>query len=174
MADIWIINGLPGAEKSTTAHALAARFDRSAHVEGDRMQECIVAGAVPPGGSPPQQEAYQIHLSVRNQCLLARSFADAGFIPVIDYIVVSRERVVEYRQQLGECTLYLVTLVPGIAVTLERDRLRPEKTVGDVWVHLHEMIQAELSGVGLWVDNSTLPVEEIVDYLLANKEAARV
>jgi Predicted kinase len=167
MSDVWIINGIPGAGKSTVARALARRFPRSAHVEGDQLQACIVSGGVPPGGQPAEEETRQIHLCVRNQCLLARSFAEAGFVPVLDYVVVNRERVAEYRGHLEGLTVRLVTLAPGVAAALERDRARPEKTVAALWTHLDTVLRAELAGVGLWLDTADLTVDETVEHVLA-------
>lgn len=174
MTEIWIINGIPGVGKSATAHALAAHHGRGVHIEGDKLQELIVSGSVAPGGQPFEEEKRQIHLNVRNQCLLARSFAGENFIPVLDYVVVNRARVEEYHQHLIGLSLHLVTLAPGVFVALERDRRRPEKTVAATWTHLDEMIRAELSGVGLWIDNSTLSVEETVSHILRNKETAKI
>jgi gluconate kinase len=174
MNEIWILNGIPGAGKSTVARALAARFARAVHIEGDRLQECILSGSVAPGGQPPQEERRQVHLNVRNQCLLARSFAQEDFVPVLDYVVVDRARVEEYRQHLPGFVLLLVTLAPGVPVALERDRHRPEKTVAGQWVHLEAQIQAELKETGLWVDNSALTVAQTVDCVLSHQEAARV
>jgi chloramphenicol 3-O-phosphotransferase len=170
---VWIINGIPGAGKSTVARALCAAFARAAHIEGDRLQDFILAGSVPPGSSPPDEESHQIHLNVRNQCLLAASFAQAGFTPVIDYIVTSRARLEEYRSHLDGYALHLVTLDPGVEVSLERDRLRSEKTVGTRWAHLRAEIVAELSGVGLWVDTGALTVEQTVARILADSAAAQ-
>src|SRR5579883_1501589 len=162
MSDLWIINGIPGAGKTTTARALAARFPRAVHIEGDRLQEWIVSGGVAPGQPPHDEEVRQIHLNVRNQCLLARSYAEEGFTPVIDYVLIDRARVEEYRSQLPDFRIHLATLSPGVAVALERDRRRAEKSVGAAWAHLEGTIRRELTGIGLWVDNSEGTAEETV------------
>ncbi|HYN90238.1 MAG TPA: AAA family ATPase [Ardenticatenaceae bacterium] len=174
MADVWIINGIPGSGKSTLARRLAARLERGAHVEGDRLHDMIVAGKVLPGEDPQAESERQIHLNVRNQCLLACSFAREDFTPVLDYVVVSRARLEEYRRQLPDLVIRFVTLAPGTEVALERDRKRPEKTVAVLWVHLEAEIEAELQGVGLWVDNARMTVDETVSFVLGNAERARV
>lgn len=174
MSEIWIINGIPGAGKSTVSRALAARFERAVHIEGDVLQGLIVSGSVPPGTAPQSEERQQIHLNVRNQCLLARSFAQAGFVAVIDYVVVSRARVQEYIEHLRDCDVRLVTLAPGVDAALQRDRQRSEKHVAAQWSHLHDQITVELRGLGLRIDNSNLTVNQTADYVLANANAARL
>ena len=174
MANVWLINGIPGSGKTSTARALAARLPRAAHIEGDRLQDCIISGSVPPGGLPHEEEERQIHLNVCNQCLLANSFTREDITPVIDYVIINPDRVEEYRKQLPGLVLNLVILAPGIPTALERDIRRPEKTVAQMWSHLDEIMRRELNGVGLWLDNSTLTIEETVDYILNHEEETRI
>lgn len=174
--EVWIVAGIPGTGKSTVSRLLTKRFKRGVHLEGDLIGgytgHFITSGLVPPPLEPDPEGARQLALSVRNQCLLARSFADAGFVTAIDNVVVTRERLGEYRRMLRRLRVHLVVLHPGLATALERDRLRAEKTVGDVWAPLERLMIDELSGIGLWVDSRDMTAEQTVDHILRNKRSA--
>jgi hypothetical protein len=88
-AEIWIICGNACAGKTTTARLLSQRLPPAAHVDGDEMQRLIVSGcrwAVPSDSDPDTgrltgEAGVQYALRIRNACLVAEAFADAGITP---------------------------------------------------------------------------------------------
>ncbi len=87
---VELISWIPRAGKTTVARKVASRIQRTAHLEGDLIgHDFIVSGLVPPQGPPRDEAEAQLELRRRNICMLADSFAEAGFVPVIDDVVVS-------------------------------------------------------------------------------------
>ena len=156
----FLVTGIPGAGKTTISHALAARFPRGAHIEADRLDECIVSGGA------PVDDPKRLALRARNAALLAESFHDAGFIPVIDDVVVGPRRWALYRRRLRARPLHLVVLAPPLEVALERDELRSYKRVGPRWAHLDAELRSRLAGRGLWLDTAEMSPTEAVDEIL--------
>lgn len=170
--EIWLVTGIPGAGKSTVARAFAERQERAAFVEGDVLRAFVVSGVAWPRGATLEGEAErQYELKIRNHCLLARSFAEAGFLPVLDSVVVTQHHLDAYRSFLAGARFYLVVLAPDAAVAGRRNEGRPGKTAPDA-SRLDGVMREQLDGLGLWVDSSELTVEQTVDAVIAGRERA--
>ena len=115
----------------------------------------------------------QLELRRRNVCLLADSFADAGFVPVIDDVVASPGVLDLYLALLRTRPLRLVQLTPTIDVIQRRDAER-DKHVFDLWGHLHHDLHNRMARVGLWLDTSNLTAHQTVDAILDGFDRALI
>ncbi len=168
---IIVVTGIQGAGKSTVGALLAARFERGAFVEADALQKMIVSGGEwatetgEPGGPMTEETRRQLRLRLRNACLLARSFREAGFTAVIDDIIIG-ERWDHLREDLAGLPFYFVVLAPEVETVITRDAGRP-KTVGAGWAeHLDGELRRTMAGAGLWVDGTRQTAEETVDEIM--------
>jgi predicted kinase len=162
----YLVTGIPGAGKTTVSDALARRFPRAAHIEADRLQEMIVSGGVWPDREPDGEAETQLRLRACNAALLANSFAESGFVPVIDDVVIGAERLALYQEAVHIRPLHVIVLAPALEVALSRDEARGYKRVGDKWAHLDAHQRAELEGIGIWIDTGPLDVRQTVDEVL--------
>jgi hypothetical protein len=126
---------MPGERRRATVERLVAALERAAHIDGDALAEAIAGGRVLPGEEPQEESERQVELSMRNQCLLARSYAEAGFTAVIEYAVVTRSQLDAYRHYMAGGQLRFVAALGS------EDTSAPAA-----------LMREELQGVGLWVD----------------------
>jgi adenylylsulfate kinase-like enzyme len=165
--EIWIVTGIPGAGKSTVARLLAESFERAAYVEGDVLRGFVVSGVAWPEGPTLDGEAErQFELAIRNQCLLARSFSEAGFLPVLDGVIVMLHHLEAYRGYLSGGRLRLVVLAPDAEVAARRDEGR-EKPAAD-FSALDAVMREQLADEGLWIDSSSQTAAETLAAILAD------
>ena len=110
---VVVISGLPGAGKSSTARALAARLAPSAHIEADVLHAMLGDARVfPADGARPDassEAARQLDLRLRQACLLARDHVAAGHTAIVDDIVIA-DRLDEVRRHLAGLDVHLVML----------------------------------------------------------------
>jgi len=163
---VFLISGIPGAGKTTVSRALAARFPRAAHLEGDAIGELVVSGRVWPHEEPRDEASRQLVVRRRAICRIADTYADAGFVPVIDDVVVSPGVLATYDDGLATRPLVFVQLAPRLEVVKARDAGR-DKTWFDLWSHLDGQMREWEPKPGLWLDTSDSTVEATVDAIMA-------
>ena len=153
---IIVVSGLPGAGKSTVARRLAERHPRAAHIEADTLQRMIVSGAEWPAADAAlnPEAARQLRLRVTNACLLARSYATAGFVAIIDDIFVG-ERVANLREDLAGAPFRFVMLNPSLDVLHERNVQRTKRDAFEQASALYDALQTQTEHFGIWIDSST-------------------
>jgi predicted kinase len=167
----FLISGIPGAGKTTVASALAARLPRAAQLEGDQIGELVVSGRVLPGQEPGDEAEVQLRVRRRVLCLLADAYAEAGFCPVIDDVVVSPGVLARYQEQLLTRPLAFVQLAPRLEVVRARDAGR-DKHWFEVWSHLDAEMRQWDPRPGLWLDTSDMTVADTVDAILDRGEGS--
>jgi chloramphenicol 3-O-phosphotransferase len=118
-----------------------------------------------PDGEPREEATRQLRLRGRNVALLADSFFQAGFTPIIDDVVIA-SRLTELQGDLRSRPLLFVLLVPRLDVVRSRNRGRPQKDVFDAWQHLDAIARAETPRVGLWLDTSAQTADESAAQIL--------
>jgi adenylylsulfate kinase-like enzyme len=167
---IIVVTGIQGAGKSTVGPLLAARFERGAYVEADALQKMIVSGGrwvteTSGAGDIADEAGRQLRLRLRNACLVARSFYDAGFTAIIDDIIVG-ERWGHLREDLRGQSFYLVVLAPDVETVIARDAAR-DHVAGAEWGHfLDGELRKTMASIGLWVDSARQSPEETVEEIV--------
>jgi len=170
---IFVISGLPGVGKSTVSRLLAERLGAAAHVEADRLQELIVAGAAVPDVSGTTEEAArQLRLRLHNAALLARSFAAAGFSAIIDDIVAG-PRFDEVAADLTGVSFSFVMLLADLEVMKARWRAMASP-YADAWDWIDQDIRERTPRVGLWVETASRTPEEVAQVVFERREEAVV
>ena len=171
MDGVIIVSGVPGAGKSTVAPLLAAGFERGVHIEADALQRMILSGGCWPGQDPSDEGYRQLRLRGRNACLLADSFRGAGFVPVIDDIVIG-SRIDDFIADLETRPVHLVLLLPDLDTLRRRNA---ERTKVDAF-HESEALDsvAREERPGLRIDNGGESPERTVETIRARLEEARI
>ena len=173
MEHIFFLAGAPAVGKSTTAHALAAQFQKSIHIPVDNVRNMVVSGLVHPGewGTSLIE---QLRLARESVTQMAHTYNKAGFVVIIDDFWDPNSRLVEYYPLFQGPNVHKILLHPSQRSAEERNLKRfgpgegTEYIAGGIQVvyeHLR-MEAANLERQGwMVVDTSDKSVEATVKHI---------
>ena len=175
MAHIYFLAGAPSVGKSTTAHALAAQFQKSMHIPVDNLREMVVSGLLLPGGNWDQGLVEQLVLARESATQMAITYSKAGFTVVIDDFWDPNNRLLEYTHLFQEPNVHKILLFPSQQVAEERNLKRSgsgevsEYIAGGIRA-VYENLQTDVANLELqgWIvaDTSNKTTEATVNHIL--------
>ena len=171
---LFVITGIMAAGKSSVAQALAERFPASVHVRGDTFRRFVVNGyaRMTPDASPQALE--HLRLRYRLAASTADAYVAAGFVTVLQDVILGGE-LPAFLAMLRTRPLALVVLAPSAEEVTRRESAR-NKTAYTAFTPraMDAAMRESTEALGLWLDTSTLTVEESVDGILANIDKSMV
>jgi GNAT superfamily N-acetyltransferase/predicted kinase len=169
-----LITGIMAAGKSTIAQHLAERLPQSVHLRGDVFRKMIVNGQaeIEPPLSDTAMAQLRLHYQIAAQ--VADQYCTAGFTVVYQDVIIGA-MMSEMLRLYQQYPLYVVVLCPAPEIALKRDSNRHKQTyIGWTPEELDRALREETPRVGLWLDTSTLTIEQTVDTILGRIDEAKM
>jgi len=169
---IFFLAGAPAVGKSTTAHALAAHFQKSIHIPVDDIRSMVVSGVEHPGVAWGRGLIEQ--LAVARECVtqMALSYRSAGFTVAIDDFWDPNSMLREYQRLFQSPDVHRILLYPS----RQAAEVRNQKRDGSAYITdgirtVYENLQAEIPTLEHegWriVDTTDMDIEATVSDILA-------
>lgn len=172
---VVVVTGVMAAGKSTVAQALAERLPRSAHVRGDTFRRMVVGGRAEPSTDLSTEAKAQLRLRYRLAAQVADGYASAGFTAILQDIVLGSD-LTDLVASIRARPRYVVVLALTADAVAGREAARAKTGYAADWQigEFDRALRTETPQVGRWLDTSTLTVQETVDAILADLDAAAV
>ena len=172
---IILITGVMAAGKSTVAQALAERLPKSVHLRGDLFRRMIVNGRAEMNFELSPEALAQLNLRYAIAPTVAEMYLADGFTVVYQDMIIG-QTLTEIAYKLQHHSLYVVVLCPSVTAVATREAGRGKSGYQDeaAITNFDRVLREETPHIGLWLDTSTLTVDESVDAILAQIDQAKI
>lgn len=170
---IYFLTGAPGVGKSTTARALADRFEKAVLFDIDYFRKLVVKGLSEPSQNWTDETTLQFHLAHVAVGQSAKTYSDAGFAVIAEQCS-SPESIQTFLKYAGPSQV--VCLKAEMQANLRRNRERENKSFDPMDIEhfvlaLGDKMHREHHAAGFAVlDTTDLSTEETVDRILSLRQ----
>jgi predicted kinase len=172
--ELIVVTGVMAAGKSTIAEALAKRFPKSVHLRGDSFRRSIVAGRADMSSNPSDEALSQLRLRYRLTANAADGYVQAGFTTVVQDTIIGPMLEV-FLAMITTRPISVVVLSPSVDVVAQRESHRAKTGYTSFTPRdLDEVLRSSTARIGLWVDSSSLTIDETVDLIIERQSEARI
>ena len=167
---IYFLSGAPGVGKSSTAKALANRFEKSVLIDIDYFRKLVLKGRSEPSANWTDETTRQIELAHIAVGKVAKTYSDAGFAVVAEHCS-SPDSIQLFVDQAGPTKIFC--LKAEMPTNLERNRNRQGKSFDPADIEhfvlsLGDSMHKEHHHAGINVlDTTNLTSEQTVEAILA-------
>lgn len=174
MTKIYLLTGAPAVGKSTTANALAAKFNKSIHFPVDVIRHMVVGGIAQPGTEWSDTLKEQLSLARKSVVHMATIYWDMGFVVVIDDFWDPHSKLTEYESLQNKTNFHKILLFPTQQAAKQRNAMRSgnegnhyiDEGIRIVYESLQENISFFQQKGWIMADTTENPVETVVNQLL--------
>ena len=166
MSQIVIISGPPGAGKSTVAEALCQRYDRTVHLETDKLYDSIRMGFIAPWKPASMRQNLMVSRAAARS---ATAFAQEQYGVFVDGVIGPAHLPV-YLDELRSAgvPVHYTVLLPPLDVIIRRSTEREKQIAGadDMFARVHAMFAHAPAPPAWKLDNSDMTAEQTADAVM--------
>ena len=151
LPEIWLISSRILENNQEFAKHLGESYAKAAVIQASDLADMIISGDTDYNPNKNEENERRYELIIRNMCLLARSFSEAGFLPILSVQVHSQFYLDAFCNYLRGGVLRFGTLVDETSDS-----------------------PADIDNKGLVIQARDLSTSDIIDLMLQNSGDARI
>ena len=111
LPEIWLISSWTQGNNLEFSNLLGENYEKAALIRATDISNMVIGGDTEYNPNKNEENERRYELIIRNMCLLARSFSEAGFLPILYIQVHSQFYLDAFCNYLRGGVLRFITLV---------------------------------------------------------------